>query len=77
MSGACFAVTREVLSGLGGLNPYLATDHYRGADLSLRAFSKGFRNLCTPRIIAHRRAPAALDDQDSRWTDSSCWMPGS
>jgi len=63
--GACFAVKREVLSDLGGLNPYFATDHYQAADLSIRAFSKGLRNLCTPRVTLRRLGPVASDGEAS------------
>jgi GT2 family glycosyltransferase/predicted O-methyltransferase YrrM len=50
VSGQCFAISRKDLTELGGLNPYFATDYYQVADLSIRASSRGLRNLCTPRV---------------------------
>jgi GT2 family glycosyltransferase len=61
VSGDCYAVTRAVLGDLGGLSPYLATDHYQAIDLSIRAFSGGLRNLCTPRVLVRHRGPALRD----------------
>jgi len=61
--GDCYAVTRRVSDDLGGLNPFYATDYYQAVDLSIRAFSKGLRNLCTPRVLARHREPALSDAQ--------------
>ena len=59
--GDCYAVTRSVCALLGGLSPYYAGDHYQAVDLSLRASSRGLRNLCTPRVVVRHRGPALRD----------------
>lgn len=61
VSGACFAVRRAVFEELGGFDGYLGSAHALGADLSLRAFARGFRNLCTPRVVAEQDAGRAGD----------------
>jgi len=63
VSGDCYAVTRRVLDDLGGLSPYYASDHYQAVDFSLRASSRGLRDLCTPRVIVRHRGPALRDAQ--------------
>ena len=52
--GDCFAVARKVLSGLGGLGPYMTDDYYQAVDLSLRASEAGLHNLYTPRAVVRR-----------------------
>jgi GT2 family glycosyltransferase len=59
--GDCYAVTRAVWGLLGGLSPYYAGDDYQAVDFSLRAFSRGLRNLCTPRVVVRHRGPALRD----------------
>ena len=49
--GDCLAFRQELLSDLGGFDPYLASDHCQAVDLSLRASLRGLRNLFTPRVI--------------------------
>ena len=63
VSGSCLAVTRETLDQLGGLNEYFATDYWQAVDLSIRAFSAGHRNLCTPRVTVRHRAAAAPESE--------------
>jgi len=59
--GDCYAVTRAVWGLLGGLSPYYAGDHYQAVDFSIRASSRGLRNLCTPRVVVRHRGPALRD----------------
>ncbi len=59
--GSCYAISRAVLAGLGGLDPNFSSVWYQAADLSLRARSRGLRNLCTPRVVVRRRQPATAD----------------
>jgi len=62
--GECFAVGRQVLEDLGGLDPYYATDLGQAVDLSVRALSRGLRNLCTPRVALRRRGPVVGQGDD-------------
>lgn len=50
VSNTCFAILRERLDELGGLSPFFESTLHQSIDLSLRASSRGFRNLCTPRV---------------------------
>jgi GT2 family glycosyltransferase len=76
--GDCFALTRDALDKLGGLNPYLAANHYQAVDLSLRALSAGMRNLCTPRVLVRHRG-SRPGDQDHDALDAlllcDAWRP--
>ncbi len=59
--GDCYAVARRAWGILGGLSPYYAGDHYQAVDYSLRASSRGLRNLCTPRVVVRHRGPILRD----------------
>ena len=61
--GDCFALARPLVALLGPLSPYYAGDGLQAIDFSLRASSKGLRNLCTPRVVVRRRGPALGDGQ--------------
>jgi len=61
VGGTCYAVARRVLDDLGGPNPYYATDDYQAVDFSLRAMSRGLKNLCTPRARVRRMQVAESD----------------
>ncbi len=78
VSGECFAVTRRVLDDLGGLNPYFASDYFQGVDLSIRAHSRGLRNLCTPRVVVRHLGAISDSDHPDRLDQllfSSAWGP--
>ncbi len=60
VSGACFAILRERLIELGGLSPHFESALHQSVDLSLRASSRGLRNLCSPRV--HLRSQRSTED---------------
>lgn len=59
VSGSCFSVRRAVLEELGGFDAYLGSADTLGTDLSLRAFARGLRNLCSPRVVVEEGAGRA------------------
>jgi O-antigen biosynthesis protein len=56
LSGECMMVSRPRLEGLGGLVRYYQHSMFEGADLSLRAYVTGLRNIVTPRVVLRKLA---------------------
>jgi ubiquinone/menaquinone biosynthesis C-methylase UbiE/GT2 family glycosyltransferase len=53
-SGECLMISRQRLEALGGQVRFYQDSLYDGADLSLRAYTAGLRNIVNPRVILRR-----------------------
>ena len=65
VAGDCFAIKRDRLSDLGGLDPYFASAHYQAVHLSIRASASGLLNLFTPRVIVRHSAKTNAKARDN------------
>jgi GT2 family glycosyltransferase/ubiquinone/menaquinone biosynthesis C-methylase UbiE len=54
VSGECLMVSRQSLEAMGGQVRFYQDSLYDGADLSLRAYTAGLRNIVNPRVILRR-----------------------
>jgi O-antigen biosynthesis protein len=58
VSGECLLVSGKKLDLLGGNVRYYVDPLCQGADLSLRGYTLGLRNIVTPRVVLRRQADA-------------------
>jgi hypothetical protein len=54
VSGECLMISRQRLEAMGGQVRLYQDSLYDGADLSLRAYTAGLRNIVNPRVILRR-----------------------
>jgi GT2 family glycosyltransferase len=79
VSGECLLISGKKLEVLGGNIRYYTDPLCHGADLSLRAYTLGLRNIVTPRVVLRRQADAKLVENHSldralladRWSETA------
>ena len=59
-SGECMMISSSALRNVGGQIKYYATSLFDGADIGLRAFTQGLRNIVTPRVVLIKTGSAVL-----------------